>query len=996
MNLGKEFPVVVEIANVADSPAAGAVDVRVKLTSTGSSVDPPDTLTVASIPAGATAVGTFFVTAAGPMGSESLQTSIIDALDSNARDSLYEEGSHTDAFEDIEKFHPSLLVIESVTAIPDTVTRGQTKQWHVNVTVRNDCTPQCAPLDVVVPRDSDVTFWIDQQQLVGYEVKAPETFLDPPTLRLDPSQEGVLRYTILATGNNRAGEVTIQVKESWVDVYDGVPRDTVGSGTVDVVNPAGLFIDSTYVDSTTAPNQPQNNLVLINSGRSFRVRVNVANAGADVEDVEEVQVGLQNQTKTLDLVSDYESISKDDSRTFVFNDVILPPLAPGQDFRVEDLFASIVHAVSAHTGEDVPITDAADAVETIFVQRPGSLSVTLRISDPSDATIVSTNQTFTLTAGVDNNGVAEVDGLGTLVLTLPEGGGFSLVGTTPDTVAFAVGEAISWDVLAPQTEASDQTLLVEITERPIDRNIGEPAAVLIGIASVEVNVVKGAAFTQPKIEIIDPPGAIDRTLSTGQDFVIEGTVYAEETTVGITATLDTLSGSGFTIIDPVVQTLGDGGDGQLSATWRMTASMSAGAGQFEVQFNGRDENTEEPVAATMDTLLTRVVRRAELNLEAFITSPEAQDGIVSEGAPFTIKAIVRNDGEAGVDDTVLNPWISLTQPDGYDVLPADPQPFTVGTVDSVVWILTAPSHPTNGRLITIQIDSLPADENTNQPAFVDTSAVSIPILTGDELITVDNISAGLGIDKKVVPKGTHDIILLGIEVANPRDSADPVSVDTILVSLLDKNGQSVSKPSRTLTELFVVRGDDRFPGDINQDPIVVALDNVLITAESADTLTFAVSISNKAALDEFAISIENGDAFVIKNTISGVRVPVADKTTLGDVTGKLRSRPLVILSNNPQEYAHNYPNPFRAGNQETNIAYVVDKDGAVSVRIYDLTGALVYERQYPRGDPGTSPGPQEVTWNGRNDNGEVVRNGIYICQIDTASGSVRIKIAVAK
>ena len=68
----------------------------------------------------------------------------------------------------------------------------------------------------------------------------------------------------------------------------------------------------------------------------------------------------------------------------------------------------------------------------------------------------------------------------------------------------------------------------------------------------------------------------------------------------------------------------------------------------------------------------------------------------------------------------------------------------------------------------------------------------------------------------------------------------------------------------------------------------------------------------------------------------------------------------------------------------------------MSVRIYDLTGALVYERQYARGDPGTNPGPQEVTWNGRNDNGEVVRNGVYVCQIDTASGSVKIKIAVAK
>jgi hypothetical protein len=995
-NLGQTFPVVVEVENVADTLAAGAVDVIVELKSTGGTVNPPDTLIVASILPGTTAVDTFFVVAAGSVGPETFNTEIVDARDDNAREPLWEVESHIDASEDIEKYHPSLLAIDSVTASLDPVTRGQTTEWYVDVTVNNDGTVSRAPLDVMAPSETDVSFWKDQRELVGFEIKAPETFLSKPTLRLDPSEGGVLRYTILATGNNDVGDVTIRVEESWADVYDLLTRDTLDSGTVHIINPSGLFVDSTYVDATTAPNQPQNNLVLINSGESFRVRVNVANAGEDVGDVDSVLVRLQNQNEShpVRLLSDYQSIPKDGNGTFVFDDVVLARLAPGEDFRVEDVFVSIVYAVSAHTGEPATTIQPRDAEETIIVQQPASLSVTLRVSDPPDARTVSTNQSFTLTARVDNNGVAEVDSLGTLVLTLVEG--FSLVGLTPDTVAFDIGQTISWDVEAPETEILDQTLQVEIAEVPIDRNISKPATVTDSIATVELDVVKGAAFTQPKIEIIDPPGAKDNTLSTYQDFIVKGSVRAEETTVDITATLSTLSGSGFTIIDPEQQTLGDGGDGELSATWRITAPTVAASEQFEVQFNGRDVNTSEAVADTTDPLPVQVVQRAELNLEAFITSPEAQDGIVSERAPFTIKAVVNNVGKAGVDTTTLKPRISLNPPEGYVVSPAGLQSFTVDAADSVVWILTAPSHPTIVDLITVQLESVPADTNTNQPAYVANDEDDILIRTGDELITVDNITTGLGIDKKVVPKGSREITLLGIEVANPRDSADPVRVDTILVSLLDKNGRSVSKPSRTLTELYVVRGDDHFPGDVNQDPIPVALDNVQITAENADTLMFVVGVSNKASLDEFAISIENGDAIVIKNTISDKSVPVADKTTLGDVTGKLRSRSLVLLSNNPQEYAHNYPNPFRAGDQETNIAYVVGKAGPVSVKIYDLTGSLVCEQQYASGEPEASPGPQEVTWNGRNDSGEVVRNGIYICQIDTASGSVKIKIAVAK
>ncbi|MEJ2722101.1 MAG: FlgD immunoglobulin-like domain containing protein, partial [bacterium] len=114
------------------------------------------------------------------------------------------------------------------------------------------------------------------------------------------------------------------------------------------------------------------------------------------------------------------------------------------------------------------------------------------------------------------------------------------------------------------------------------------------------------------------------------------------------------------------------------------------------------------------------------------------------------------------------------------------------------------------------------------------------------------------------------------------------------------------------------------------------------------------------------------------------------------IAGKLRSQPLVILSDNFEEYAHNYPNPFRAGSELTRIAYIMEKAASVSVKIYDLAGSLVYDRQYGVGETGTAQGPQEVTWDGRNMNGEVVRNGVYICQLQAGGRSTRIRIAVAK
>ena len=66
------------------------------------------------------------------------------------------------------------------------------------------------------------------------------------------------------------------------------------------------------------------------------------------------------------------------------------------------------------------------------------------------------------------------------------------------------------------------------------------------------------------------------------------------------------------------------------------------------------------------------------------------------------------------------------------------------------------------------------------------------------------------------------------------------------------------------------------------------------------------------------------------------------------------------------------------------------------MKIFDLTGKLVYEKNYSVGDTGTGAGAQEVEWNGKNMQGNKVRNGIYVCRIEAGSHSATFKIAVAK
>ncbi|MBI3539809.1 MAG: hypothetical protein HY076_06010, partial [Candidatus Eisenbacteria bacterium] len=70
--------------------------------------------------------------------------------------------------------------------------------------------------------------------------------------------------------------------------------------------------------------------------------------------------------------------------------------------------------------------------------------------------------------------------------------------------------------------------------------------------------------------------------------------------------------------------------------------------------------------------------------------------------------------------------------------------------------------------------------------------------------------------------------------------------------------------------------------------------------------------------------------------------------------------------NAPGGSVTNYPNPFHAPLEPTTIAYKLDDDATVTLRIFTLSGDLVLHRTYVRGAVGGRSGLNEVTWDGRN------------------------------
>jgi len=73
----------------------------------------------------------------------------------------------------------------------------------------------------------------------------------------------------------------------------------------------------------------------------------------------------------------------------------------------------------------------------------------------------------------------------------------------------------------------------------------------------------------------------------------------------------------------------------------------------------------------------------------------------------------------------------------------------------------------------------------------------------------------------------------------------------------------------------------------------------------------------------------------------------------------------------------NYPNPFNPSIQTTKITYTLTTDMGIEIYIFDIRGMLIWKRSYVSGSMGGKAGYNEVEWNGKDDFGYPMWNGIY-------------------
>ncbi|OGC77779.1 MAG: hypothetical protein A2Z27_02665 [candidate division Zixibacteria bacterium RBG_16_50_21] len=97
------------------------------------------------------------------------------------------------------------------------------------------------------------------------------------------------------------------------------------------------------------------------------------------------------------------------------------------------------------------------------------------------------------------------------------------------------------------------------------------------------------------------------------------------------------------------------------------------------------------------------------------------------------------------------------------------------------------------------------------------------------------------------------------------------------------------------------------------------------------------------------------------------------------------------ISQLPQDFglSQNYPNPFNA---VTHIQFALPKESGVEIVVYDLLGRKVKTFDLGR----LTAGYKLITWDGRNDRGDVVASGVYFYRIKTDSFSDVRKMTLLK
>ena len=538
--------------------------------------------------------------------------------------------------------------------------------------------------------------------------------------------------------------------------------------------------------------------------------------------------------------------------------------------RNATLIRAVLDSIPDDANSGIPAAVNVDSLG-FFVEIESRADLAVEIDGP---TAVAAGGAFEVTVTVRNNGTAEISPNEVPVQLEFDTNIFTLLSGNPDTVA-TPGTELIYGFESSTISTGNEIAATIATASNVDNNTGLPAfrsrerdSLSIDVSNDLVRVVT--------LEISEPAGATDDTLSTGQTFSVSADYFFASQVIDSTRAIRLILPAGFQGDTSPIALTDDNG----SRSWVVTApGTPVPTANLRAEVSGKIDIGGGNLVDVdfLSTLPVSVVAGAQLNLVSAIVDPQgAQDGILSTGQAFSLRVNVRNDGVAGTSGSNS---VRIGAPAGYVFSASGNDSLDISLTTGVpqTLTLTAPATvPPAIDSIRAVLVSPAADENSGAPAPVaNTNArvrvrtvqrAALAIALEPDFTTVSTNQQNIPVQVLARNLGTAAVNgdSIGLRLAvNPAfftivGAAD--STDTLSVSLVNGRADTtfflnaIGNPGNTnLTAGIVVgnAGEPWFVSDENTDSLAAITD-------TSTTVAIDISDGGLAGVDSLYISAPAG------------------------------------------------------------------------------------------------------------------------------------------
>ncbi len=443
---------------------------------------------------------------------------------------------------------------------------------------------------------------------------------------------------------------------------------------------------------------------------------------------------------------------------------------------------------------------------------------------------------------------------------------------------------------------------------------------------------------------------------------------------------------------------------------------------------GIDNNTNEVTARSDEKKVGLTFqRRPNLIIKSRIVTPQsAAQGVLSFGQKIELQVWVENSDDAGAlayaDITgqgIIAVDSALIGLDGFKLAEGSvaEQVFTrLGESGALRWVLRAPQTEKTYN-IQFAIKSRPNDVNSLTPVDVKVSQTSHPVRVKQKEITITMVDSLIGGSGLV--RGQTNLPMLAFNVSN-EGYGDSLFVNGLTMGIYGSNGaiadENLLSPE-SLVKLFnrfrIVNynrflelrknggGEPQTLAEVTVDasmsnPLELLfnqVDKLSINPDTSETLIVLADLQSNARSLSFRAVLNQLKAYDVSDTIA---LALLDKNGNDfDPGNQETTAVLTVIPDNPEEAFSTYPNPFGRRQTYARINFYLTETADVDIRIFTLLGELVWHRK-----ENALPGNRNynhITWDGKNDKGQTVLNGVYICTIQiTPTGGGTAKRYITK